>query len=118
MSHSGPIHVVPPLRQAYSFKNFDIKVDWGALKGKNDHNGYLAPFITGSMATIQHSNVNHSIRRGLPICSSTWIHTLYIHLNSFKVLSVVSHSSFAKSSLFASSLASSMIPYGTRYFPL
>ncbi len=33
MSQSGPIHVVPPLRQAYSLKIFDIKVR-GALKGK------------------------------------------------------------------------------------
>src|SRR5258707_6896256 len=42
----------------------------------------------------------------------------YSHLNSFKTLSVVSHSSFAKSSLLASWLASSRTPYGTKYFPL
>lgn len=44
--------------------------------------------------------------------------THYIHLNPFKTLSVVSHSSLAKSSLLASSLASSRTPYGTKYFPL
>lgn len=42
----------------------------------------------------------------------------YNQLNSFKTFSVVSHSSSAKSSLLASSLASSRTPYGTKYFPL
>ena len=44
--------------------------------------------------------------------------THYTNLNSFKTLSVVSHNSLAKSSLLASSLASSRTPYGTKYFPL
>lgn len=45
-------------------------------------------------------------------------YNLYSQSNSFETFSVVSHSSFAKSSLLASSLASSTTPYGTRYFPL
>ena len=45
-------------------------------------------------------------------------YTLHDQLKSFKTFSVVSHSSSAKSSLLASSLASSRTPYGTKYFPL
>jgi hypothetical protein len=44
--------------------------------------------------------------------------SLYSQLNSFRTFSVVFHSSSAKSSLLASSLASSRTPYGTKYFPL